>query len=1588
MEEASLQLDPLNKLLEDEPIIELGDRIRLVGGKYDGTIGKIVLRTESEIHLMPDGTTHHVEIFPITEDGFDETSGIEAVEILQKRKQPSLVNILQLSPSQLLETFTSEGNPGPTFTILSVDPAKDSIVVSNEDSQESILSFQFRGIPKDAPFVIVRGRQAPEKPTPLEGTNIDNDSDDREGPELETFDFLDKELEEIPAEGVELLIEIPSSERTFSEVTQKSEAYADLLSMNSEVMQKMESVQKASRILVELFFQLRSKITKTSAEGILQGFQSNSILTLIDLLQTKKLSLSRAIIDAKKILFYDDETSPITTEDKILFKFHPKFVEDSNTFLTNSPIVDTQKFIPFLNSYLSIYSSTWLPDSEFKQAFEHDEEVFRLKEPGDESIPGYPRDLPPDTKGYVSSDALSTVSMSLIRGLRTLKAKRRILQQGEEASILSYIVFPMKYANSLQTHRNESLAKDIQDGTMRNLQTMKKIVGSLGEITNIPSSDSAFLIGLETGNMGNIPLTQYLKLLNVRAEGYGDIWRIQMLLGMQDKEWTLDQQAVIQEKITQTQISISDLILKQRESLAELASRAASLEGIPMIPENAVLIQTISEEPFLKEIQDSFKEQMPSYQSSDLTQVALLLRFHPDFTIAKIAKQAVTLTKLRMNYEKEKYLTTVKNKYKYKQRVEFAGEPPVPIHCAHVKPLAMIRRVKDINQRLYLLAKFLSKFQGVKENNWVYCRLGKHPLLCVHELLQIYQFLRPGDVKSLNKEIQLNFGGGQFQGYYICRNCGQPISELEYDTHLEFTDDGVPMSGRSEIVDKDAIKEEDIEKILGTMGDQEDVVPFTDELSKQIFFLAKDVTDRLYISIDREDLIKVVQRTMGIIRQFPTEKAYMEMNKRNPDARASYFIKLNRLLVCALGIHILIVIQVHIPEYKIRKIKDGCQSMAGEPLEESGTQGIQCITQTLLSFVSGKELKDPWKLTAYDKLKTDQAMKEIEQQLQLLKKEVLKDPIVMQEITKKRIFLTETLGKEGKQGRPEEKIPLSFAPVPHEKDARDFVDKIIIPQGASKRDLAELWFRQGNHLAKTNKIPKPLSFSETSCCLSPLQNVNEFWRRGDIQQSLPEFEEQLGLVLPLRTSKTEPSMIPAKLYRPLPDAPEDNYYSLFLKVCHSGIKKGHAHEFGYTRSCIWCNLDLPKEAEILSSQQAVSTLESQGIEVTKETFEDLLNETHRVNSFQTGLLLEIPGQLDSWKQLSKIEPEPLENYYKTMEAVMTKITGLPPDAKKIEIANAIDEFAQLAEVCQSSVSTLLGKQYATLLVSFLNRGPETVIRFLQSYIVVPLSRFLQKASFTFTPSIPKKWGLGEEHSNDLKQMLISHTKYAREFDKTESSSFLESKMKTVIVQARNMINILNVMRPIQLPGGEDTFLFVLQFCLFSPLTNFVNPQVSPSITGGGAEERPESHIEFKSVFPALFISDMVQKFNQESFNLTPEKIRENIARTSEEEKVNIIKRMNAMKGVEKQIEKMHIKHGTGKYAVGGTKAIYQYDKDQYDIERETRKQMGHVDFPEFGNQPNAGQPAVDMLGYYRQEGHEEGYLGEKDVADANNFDED
>ena len=37
---------------EEGPVIELGDRIRLSGGKYDGTTGRVIFRTQDELEAL------------------------------------------------------------------------------------------------------------------------------------------------------------------------------------------------------------------------------------------------------------------------------------------------------------------------------------------------------------------------------------------------------------------------------------------------------------------------------------------------------------------------------------------------------------------------------------------------------------------------------------------------------------------------------------------------------------------------------------------------------------------------------------------------------------------------------------------------------------------------------------------------------------------------------------------------------------------------------------------------------------------------------------------------------------------------------------------------------------------------------------------------------------------------------------------------------------------------------------------------------------------------------------------------------------------------------------------------------------------------------------------------------------------------------------------------------------------------------------------------------------------------------------------------------------------------------------------------
>jgi hypothetical protein len=1579
----------------EEPIIELGDRIRIYGGKYDKTTGRVVYRTESEIHISPDGLTNQVIELDVNEEGFDPRYGIESVEILQKRKKTNLVEILDLRADQDLETFGPDGEPIAKYRIVSVDPEADMIVVNGEEGDITI-PFGFRGVPKEFPFRAIRGRQAVEKPEGLgeiaEGEEdvLNDENEDEE--EEEDFRFLDDELllpgsSQGEQEGIERLIEIPTSERTYSNITQKSEAYADFLSLNTPARQRLAETQKATRILTEMFFQIRASVLRTSDDGTPKGVKSSSLQTLIDALETRSLALSRCVLDVDKVIYHDVNTEHHPQPeilDGLRIRDHPAKVEASNEYLESSPDMAGQKYTSFLNSYLDKYASTWKSGGESTQkiAFQRDEEFFRRSPPGpDANIPGYDHNLPSKKEGYATADNVSDVSMSLLRGLKALRVKSQVIQLGEEAAVLSYVVFPLSDALSLTTLRHETLVGDVEDG-QHEFISMKKILKNAGEITDIPSAYHPFLVSVEGGSLGNISLRDYLKSMGIRAEGMGDIWPFQTLLGMREREWTLDQQEALNEIIKGTQNQILNAIIAQREALSQFITQPPAVQGIQMVPNGPSMIEKLAGEPLLKDIQTAIKDQMPSYINSDVAMVGLVLRNHPDLAMAQLADQPAALTRSRMKYGREEYLKTLREIQLKKQRIDFAGEPPEPINCSHVKPLAMIRKVKDDNQRLALLAKFLITFQGRKEGNWLKCNAGDHNLLCMHELLQIYQFLRPGDVSALNKDIQLNFGGGQFQGFYICRNCGQPISELEYDTHLEFDDNGRPMMGRSELVDKDAITMEQIDDLIGPLGDAEDPAEFDNETKTLIYSTSKELAEKLFAPLEMEDFMVIVNRVYGLMQQIPSRERYVQYQKSQKGKLPDFDIYINQALVCATAVHMLIHIQTRKPDLILRGMPSGCRNLGGQPLEAEGTNGIQCVISILSSFQKDTA---PWSLTQFQKEPDDSLrQKAIMGVFEPFMRSALQDPTILQAISQKREYIRKVLGAAGGQGRPDEELPANFAPIPYVMKEEDFVEKIIIPEAAGPAERAELWIRQGNMLAKKNKMPMPLVFSEASCCLSPLDKADTFWDSSAAKDSLPPFPKKTGVPAPPKITRMEPVMKPSQISRPLPDPPENSYYQLFLKVCYDGEKKGHTHEFGLTHTCIWCDLKLPMDVSVLNAEQGLVAIESQGIEINKETFEDLLNETHRVNSFTSKLKTELPGPLDNWTNLMSIEPEPVEGYRAVMAITQTELTKLPPDAKEVEVALALSEFSTLAENLEEKLKMRLPPTQHDLFDTLVKGGAGSIIRFLQSYVLVPLSQFSSRKGYS--AKIPKAWGLSWQHELDVQAILNAHHGYIAKFNKVDVTPWLKAKVETLIVQTRSILQKLESLRPLQIPGGIQTYEYFLKFCLYSPIANFVDPNTLPIAQD---TEAPASHVEQQAMFPAKFISEMVNRFKEEGLSLTPEQIREMIAKRNEAEKANILRKMTDMPRAQKDIAKIQMKLGIGEWAVGGTKAIYAYDKERYDIERDQRAEAGIIDFPGMGPEGGAApQEKMDGLGYFEDGGDEAGYIDDGELGDINGFDDD
>jgi hypothetical protein len=172
-----------------------------------------------------------------------------------------------------------------------------------------------------------------------------------------------------------------------------------------------------------------------------------------------------------------------------------------------------------------------------------------------------------------------------------------------------------------------------------------------------------------------------------------------------------------------------------------------------------------------------------------------------------------------------------------------------------------------------------------------------------------------------------------------------------------------------------------------------------------------------------------------------------------------------------------------------------------------------------------------------------------------------------------------------------------------------------------------------------------------------------------------------------------------------------------------------------------------------------------------------------------------------------------------------------------------------------------------------------------------------------------------------------------------------------------------------IPGGTLGLSYVTVALIGGILGEFMNPNSLPP----GTEEMAGS-INAGARAPIQILDVCIQKIRNEGLNYTEDQIREMINRRDELEKNAFIRRFENLTPEEKAVAKMNKKLGLKEWAVGGTKAIYAYDPEQYERERMQRLDMGFQDFLPAGVVLEGDYPGAPVL----EDGYENSQMREDD----------
>ena len=418
---------------------------------------------------------------------------------------------------------------------------------------------------------------------------------------------------------------------------------------------------------------------------------------------------------------------------------------------------------------------------------------------------------------------------------------------------------------------------------------------------------------------------------------------------------------------------------------------------------------------------------------------------------------------------------------------------------------------------------------------------------------------------------------------------------------------------------------------------------------------------------------------------------------------------------------------------------------------------------------------------------------------------------------------------------------------------------------------------------------------------------------------------------------------------------KDLYYRLFLKCCFTGPRVGNVHEPGLTHRCIWCGFQFPGHPKVIDTNTEGRGALSE-VKTTTEEFNKLLDAIHDVNRVEPIKKMEISSLEVLMDQFGSVSPPPFQEWKDVIQYTTQEFMKLPHDAGRDDLATAAARISTISGEAEEMIfqrrtmlvfKTLIQEQITEL-------SWNDFFNVLQNYFITPIQRFLAEFNPNgFAITVEMKKELSETHtSKDLQPILDRELEFIKAKSAERKSAKLEfarTKLAYCLKQWSALLPYKNKIRPIVVPGKEKALFYIQKAMFYGPLASLLD---SGEVVEGLRQGRKSAMAAVSNpsaTFILEVITSFLTKYGKEKLSYDEKEIKNLIAIRDEKERVNVVAEFNKLSDEERSVELMNKSLGLGKWAVGGSKLIYAYDKDYYDKERQKRMAAGIVDFSGSGN---------------------------------------